>query len=383
MKLSEFKKLEESIKEVDFHTSFKNINKVMFALSLFGHVSSIFLAYFLVFKIIGAAVPDNPILSSVATIILLGGLELLKREIFDKFSIQFIKIKNLFSGDVLPLFFVSLSIVSLSFYASIKGAKEFSSKEKEIQSKVEVSVKTYEDSLSNATKSEIDSIQKKYILPIQSEISQKKTKLDDAREQRDNLTLSNKDRRIAKNTFDEITDEIEKLESKEVEYLNQCKQIQATLKQNIDNYKLQRDKQAKVEKNENSDNSFFFVLISTLIELVILFGVYFNEYYKFRSYKEFKEKVEGDDNYQKWVNYEKVLDVIFNDDSKVNDRLPTLKLINDLVKVAGIPILSKEINDIIKLFTSIGIIRSSGNAKYLLKDKQVAKEILRKHFKIQ
>jgi hypothetical protein len=78
-----------------------------------------------------------------------------------------------------------------------------------------------------------------------------------------------------------------------------------------------------------------------------------------------------------------VLDVIFNDDSKINDRLPTLKLINDLVKVASIPILSKEINDVIKLFSSIGIIRSSGNAKYLLKDKQTAKEILRKHFKIQ
>ncbi len=36
--------------------------------------------------------------------------------------------------------------------------------------------------------------------------------------------------------------------------------------------------------------SLAFVLISTLIELVILAGVYFNEYYKFRSYRESQPK---------------------------------------------------------------------------------------------
>ena len=51
MKLSDYKKLEESMREIDFHTNFKNINRVMFALSIFGHISSIFLAYFLVNKI--------------------------------------------------------------------------------------------------------------------------------------------------------------------------------------------------------------------------------------------------------------------------------------------------------------------------------------------
>ena len=97
MKVSEFKKLESSLKEMDFHNSFKNINKVMFALSVFGNISSIFLAYFLVNKIIGSAVEDNPILTGIASVILLSGLELLKREIFEKFSLQYIKIKNLFS----------------------------------------------------------------------------------------------------------------------------------------------------------------------------------------------------------------------------------------------------------------------------------------------
>jgi hypothetical protein len=85
MKITEFKKLEESVKEQDFNKSFKNINKVMFFLSIFGHFASIFLAYFLISKILTGAITDNPILVGIASIILLGGLELLKREIFDKF----------------------------------------------------------------------------------------------------------------------------------------------------------------------------------------------------------------------------------------------------------------------------------------------------------
>jgi hypothetical protein len=103
MNLNEFKKLEESVQEQDFNRSFKNINKVMFFLSIFGHISSIFLAYFLVSKILSGTISNNPILVLISSIILLGGLELLKREIFDKFSLQQIKNKNIFNRDVLPL----------------------------------------------------------------------------------------------------------------------------------------------------------------------------------------------------------------------------------------------------------------------------------------
>ena len=115
MKLSEFKKLEESIQEQDFNRSFKNINKVMFFLSIFGHLASIFLAYFLISKILSGAITDNPLLVSIASIILLGGLELLKREIFDKFSLQQIKYKSFTNKDVFPLFLVSVVIISISF----------------------------------------------------------------------------------------------------------------------------------------------------------------------------------------------------------------------------------------------------------------------------
>ena len=177
MKLSEFKKLEESIKEQDFSKSFANINKVMFFLSIFGHISSIFLAYFLVSKILTGAIIDNPILVSISSIILLSGLELLKREIFDKFSLQQIKYKTVFKSDVLPLMIVSLVIVSISFYSSIKGAQEFSTKSKEIESKVESNVKSFEDSLRTIEKTEVSTLKSKIESVAVHSIDQHKAKL--------------------------------------------------------------------------------------------------------------------------------------------------------------------------------------------------------------
>lgn len=374
MKLSDYKKLEESMREIDFHTNFKNINRVMFALSIFGHISSIFLAYFLVNKIIGSAVEDNPVLVGIASVILLSGLELLKREIFDKFSLQFIKVKQLFSSDVLPLFLVSIGIVSISFYASIKGAQEFSTKSKQIDTQVESNVETFGDSLRKIAKNE----EREYKIEISKIKSEKELKDKELTELSANTEPNRsqiKRKQFLEKWLRDYPVGLQNIESK-IDTLNQ--RTEKKISQYVDKTQLK----AKDKKEENKDNSFFFVLISTIIELMILFGVYFNEYFKFRSFNEFKSKLDKDTNYQKWVKYNGVLELLFNDDTKVNDKLPTSKMTFDLAKVAGIPILAKEISDITKLFTSLGIIRSSGNAKYILKDKVTSLEILKKHFKI-
>ena len=59
-----------------------------------------------------------------------------------KFSLQQIKYKSVLKSDVFPLMAVSIVIVSISFYASIKGAQEFSTKSKEIETKIEDATRT-------------------------------------------------------------------------------------------------------------------------------------------------------------------------------------------------------------------------------------------------
>ena len=373
MKLNEFKKLENSIQNQDFNKSYKNINQVMFYLSIFGQFASIFLAYFLVSKVLASAI-NSPVLVSIASVILLGGLELLKREVFDKFSLNQLKTSSFFSKDVLPLLITSTVLISLSFYSSLKGAEEFSSKADEIEIKADTTLKKFEDSLTLKLNSELGK--------VDTEITSLKSKIDEKDKEQTQLEsvqpLNYQQRNRVKDLKDEKTDirnEIRKLEESK-------KELKNDLSKDIEDYKNKITSKASDEKKENKTNSFLFIVISTLIEILILSGVYFNQYYIYRSYDDYRKKIEKDPNFQKWVNYNIVLDVIFSSETKINDRLPSNKTIQELCKVNGLILLNKDMIELSKLFVSLGIVKTSGSSKYISKTKENAQEVLRMYFKI-
>lgn len=374
MKLTEFKKIEESIQNQDFNKSYQNINSVMFYLSIFGQFASIFLAYFLVSKVLASAITSSPVLVLLSSVILLGGLELLKREVFDKFSLNYLKVKNFTSKDVLPLFLVSSLLISLSFYSSLKGAEEFSSKAKEIETKVDTTVQKFEDSLTLKLNTELTE--------VDAEVKLNKTKIEDKDKEQTSLEASQplsyaqRNRvRDLKEEKSQLRQEIQSLESKK---RGKKEEIDSLIK----DYKSKLSFKAEGEKKENKTNSFLFIIISTLIEILILSGVYFNQYYKWRSYDEYKKKIEKDPNFQKWVNMNVILDVIYNPETKINDKLPSNKTIQELCKVNGLILLNKDLVEINKLFISLGITKSSGSTKYISKSKEVSQELLRGYFKI-
>jgi len=373
MKLNEFKKLENSIQNQDFNKSYKNINQVMFYLSIFGQFASIFLAYFLVSKVLASAI-NSPVLVSIASVILLGGLELLKREVFDKFSLNQLKTSSFFSKDVLPLLITSTVLISLSFYSSLKGAEEFSSKADEIEIKADTTLKKFEDSLTLKLNSELGK--------VDTEITSLKSKIDEKDKEQTQLEsvqpLNYQQRNRVKDLKDEKTDirnEIRKLEESK-------KELKNDLSKDIEDYKNKITSKATDEKKENKTNSFLFIVISTLIEILILSGVYFNQYYIYRSYDDYRKKIEKDPNFQKWVNYNIVLDVIFSSETKINDRLPSNKTIQELCKVNGLILLNKDMIELSKLFVSLGIVKTSGSSKYISKTKENTQEVLRMYFKI-
>ena len=138
------------------------------------------------------------------------------------------------------------------------------------------------------------------------------------------------------------------------------------------------------EKKEDSNkNSFLFVIISTIVELAILAGVYFNQYYRFRSYREYRERIEKDPNFQKWMLYEQVLEIIYTEETRMNEKLASNKAIIEICKVNGIIVLPKDISEFLKVVTGLGIIKVSGSAKYINKQRDLSFEILRKHYGIE
>lgn len=376
MRLDEFKKLSESIDNQDFRTSYKNINTVMLILSIFGHITSVFLAYFLVSKVLSGAIENGEILVTVISIVLLGGLELLKRDFFEKFSFQVLKYKNLFSKDVLPLFITSALIVSMSFYASIKGAQEFSTKSKQIEQVKKDEVSIVSDSLnkeSNVKLSEIENEIKGY----KKQIADKDVELTTLESSTEPLTYQQKSRvKYLKKEKDDLKSEIVILDDK-------SSKIKIEVKEKIESFSKEKSEETVVAKEENEGNSYLFVIISTIIELIILFGVYFNKYYSFRSYSDFKYKIEKDNNYQRWYNYDRLLDVIYTKDLKMNDKLPPVKNMVDVCKMNGIRLAPKDMTDFLKLMTNIGIFKTQGSVRYIQKTKESSLESLREHFNIK
>lgn len=373
MKIEDYKKLENSISTNNFRDSYRNINIIMFLLSILGNMVSIFLAYFLVDKIFSSIIENSPIFVSGVTIILLTGLELLKRDFFEKFSFQYLKNKS-FNKSVMPLALISITIILISFYASINGAKEFSSKSEKIELLKDSTLNKFSDSVSLSALANIDK--------IQSEIDMKKNKIEEKDAEQtsiqsfEKLSTSQKGRvRDLKSDKDLLKSEIKELEVSII-------QIKLDRDKTINNYNTELSKKTNNSKSENSSNSFLFIIISSIIEITILCGVYFNKFYKFKSYNEFKEKIENDPNYQKWELYNNILNSIYTKSLSQGDKLPSAKQLIDICKVNDVKINQKDILNFIKLLSSIGVIKSSGPARYIQKSKESSISMLKSHFNI-
>jgi hypothetical protein len=374
MKINEFKKLEEKINGQNFNKGYKNINALMLILSIFGHFASIFLAYFALSKVLGGVIENNPVVVLITSIIMLSGLELLKRDIFDKFSIQYLKAKA-FTKDVLPLFLLSVAIISTSFYASIHGAKEFSSKEAVIEQNQKVVVNQFADSLTT--------IYNGKVAEVETEIKADKEKLDLKDKEQTDLEAIQPPTRSQRNRIKDLKEERNILRVDITKLEGDVNVIKTELATKIKEHETTVGAETEDKKKNNNSNSLAFVLISTLIELIILAGVYFNEYYKFRSYREFRNSIEKDPNYQKWMLYEQMLSIVYTEDTKMNQKLPANKSIADMCKVNDIIVMPKDIVDFLKVMNGLGIIKTSGSTRYVNKQRDLAFEILRKHFNVQ
>lgn len=373
MKINEFKNLEKKINNINFNQSYKNINIILTFLSYFGHLTAGFLAYFFISRIISGGI-ENQVAVFVSSVVILSGIELLKRDIFDKFSIQYLK-ELKFSKSILPLLILSLFLFSSSFYLSINGAHDFSNKSAEIESKTDSTLSIFKDSINALYASKIR-LQEDEISKIKFKIDEKDLEQTEIESQ---SPLSRGQRRRVSDLKGEKTilrGDVEKYESS-------VSALKIERDSIIKKKEIELAGKSEEQKEDTDENSFLFVVISTFVELTILVGIYFNQYYRFRSYKEHREKIEKDPNYQKWMLYNEVMSLIYNEETRMNQRLPSNKSIIEICKVNGIIVLPKDITEFLKVIGGLGIIKSSGSAKYINKQRDLSFEVLRKHYGIE
>ena len=369
MELNKFKDLEVKVKKPDFGKDFKSLNMILRGLSIFGNIASIFLASFFLTELLQVAI-ENPIVYWIIAIVALSGLELTKREIFYRFSRDFIRTKTIFKAAVLPMLFFTMMLISLSFYSSLSGSQKFSSKTDLIEVATVEKVDTFKDSTNLYYQNKIDVLEsqnadlfeanKKTDQQIETLLEEHPTWANTAKKLRDGKTENNT--------------QIEKNDTK-------IKEIKAERDSVISEYTEDVEGKSNEEKDKNKNDSLIFILISTLIEFLILIGIYFNNVYNFRSYRDTKQRLLSDDNYRLYHEYSEILNVLYLNRTE-KDKVPDIDLMVDLLVMNKIYITKKQVENALKLFDALKIIETNDIHTYLIKDKDESQGVIKEHFHI-
>lgn len=335
MRFTTFKSIEKKVKRESFYTSYFTLDKILYILSFFGNIASVFLASFFFTKLFSEILTDisSPILILVVTIMLLIALELLKRNIFHKFSKEIIRYKTIFSAETFSLSIFSILIISMSFYASLRGAREFSSKNEIITQTTSVKVDNYKDSMKIIYDSKIAKIE------IENTRADKRIEIQDA------LTISavsQRDKRRIDREINNIRKDKDKNDAK-------IKELKIEYDNIISKYEKTHISKASNEITKNESNSVVFIILSTIIELIILIGIFFNISYNFISYNTMRDIIMSKGSYKTWLLYNELLDYMYSNNVDSIDKLVVLCNFNN------IDISENQIKDFLELLDNLGI----------------------------
>lgn len=377
MNISEIKKLEKEVGDKDYNTSYKSLYHILYILSFIGHGVSIFLGYFYTSSIFADTL-GNATISFVLSLVLLSVLEILKRDFFSKSTLDFIKHKTL-RKENMGLAIFSLFFIALTFYITIHGSREFTNKGELIEQDTDKLIGEYKDSITNAFSLKIQPIDST-ISSINQKINIKDDEIGEISKslvsgERTSLTASQRERTRV------LNDDKKDLYSQISIYKNEIKTLETERNNTIDigTNKLLNNKDKLVTKNESG--VFKFMIVSALIEILIVGGICFCNFYKYKSYIDGIFKIESNPMYPKWKLYNDILEIIHTE-KMANNKLPSQKSLIAQCKMEGLMVLPKEMTEFIKTLVVTGIIKSSGASKVLAMDKDKSTATLMEYFKI-
>ena len=390
MKHEDFKKLKSNIQEKNFFNNYKVFSKLSNFLSYVGNLFSILFAYFFLIEIASSAVlePTPTIMGLVVAgvILVLFTVELSKRFVFDKFSQSFIKDKFTFKqGESKILGVISIALIAVSFYFSLNGAQDYADKDDDLKATVQVEVSEYKDSLSTKYEAkivkfeDINSILYKKNNQYDSIIGIYETKYLELgtgswqeRQEKNRINTSITSKKAEKK------DNIAEIDKNEIKIKN----IKKERDEEIALFESKQSEKADNTIEKNADNPFIFIMFSTVIEFVILFGVFFINYYQVRSLEEYEVKIKKDPRYKQFNQWNELLSALYNSDTQIGDLLPFKTESMKLLKANALDITAKEYDDAMRMFTHLEILKKKGNKKAIQLEIDEARTKIKDHFKI-
>jgi len=287
MDLKKYDELRKKIHTKDFEGKNRGLNNWLYKLSFLGNLGSIFFAYFLVFPALNKAISTNllqgqwgMVLAMFITILVLVSFETIKRLLIKNLSFDLVKSKfKIMKASILGWFIFSTAIVCLSFYLSLSGARNFAS-----TSVIKNVV------IENTMDSQVDSLNIVYgdrISIFENDNTALRSVNTDLRQKLADTPLNYPTtRRGYQDNIDKNTETINTNQARIDELNEELQLVVAELRQDTGAQKTQN-------KDDDFKNILLFILLSTSIEVLIIVGVYFREYYEYNVYMANQERLES------------------------------------------------------------------------------------------
>jgi hypothetical protein len=368
MNIDIYQKLKGNVESKGFYSNYKGFMNFMYYASFISNALCILFAYFHLNKIVEQAVDSNSmVVTSIALgicVLVLVGLEYFKRFLFDKFSI--LLIGKQYGAEMSILAVSSLLLISASFYLSLHGASEYAAKSDEIKANTEQVVEAQQDTLSVV-------FDKKILTLEQSNAELTKLKLE--YDSRAESSTSNKDKNYYRQQVQEQQMLIEKNDEK-IKELKKERDIE------IEKVTTKITSKADEKMESNAQNATKFLVFSTFIEFLILFGIHFKNFFTHKSVSDYEIKIKKDPRYKNLLNYNNLIDTIIKNDSNIGDAIPYKTEITKILKLNQVDLVGKELDDAMKVLSHLGVVQQRGAKKYLKMDKESAKEAVKAYLKI-
>jgi hypothetical protein len=346
---------------------FKWIDKFLYWLSWFGNGVSVFLAFFFIQSLFFSSFMEvgNSVFVTLGIIFFLTMFELLKRYIFGMFSKEYIKSKfHVFRKNMIGFIAGVLILVCGSFYFTLNGAMKFTDNKATFTEKTETTISAQTDSLNTFYFSH-------YIKPLMD----------------DNKILTDQNTSYTQ----QVTQATYKTKYMGLIEANN-KKIESN-KTQIANYEKRRDDEiAKLNDTQNKklnesldtnkSNVIAFLILSTLIEFIIMLGVYFDKFYRFKVTEEYEKTVVETPEFKNWYKFNEMLRVIYARVKEVGDPIPTSAELTDLFDVGGSKIDKKSFDKFIKLLYYLDIVKLDGRRRVLNMKEEDGIKKLRNYFNI-
>jgi len=358
MDIINFVKLKNKISKKDFEGKFKNLNYWLFKSTFVSNVGSIFFAFFMVYPNLQKAISINIIDGIVSeigafiiTISFLTLFEIIKREFFYSFSINFITNYKKFNISNFLWLLLSVVITALSFYLSIIGSKNIATTHVYDNNVIQIEYNQKRDSILKLFElKKLEYVEENNRLRAYNDkIRNKLTTIPITyvKIRRDYQDIIDKNQKI-------ISDNLIKIDNLD----NETNLSIATI-----NEELQQEKLNK--QNDEYQTISVLIIIAVICEIIIFCGIYFKEWYEFKLFNTYKIKY--DKIILKRERYQILLQfVYYNGNLNVGDKIiSSVELKKIISSTTKIPHSNKLIDEFFIDMQRLNIFNVVGKRRYI------------------